>query len=146
METIRKQFNDNKCRTCVYKAEFSGTHHLGCSKSMLNPSVITALVQVNDHGFNNGWASWPFNFDPIWIDSCDSHLQEKIKPFQTKEEYMVEIQKLVMYLINKMEFLKNKDQKHAIILGTNLSDILSVIKPEYSLENLQIAYELLLKI
>jgi hypothetical protein len=146
METIRHKFNDQKCRTCVYRQTLSGTHHLGCSKSMLNPGVITALVQINDHSFNNGWASWPFDFDPIWIDSCDSHLQKEIIPFETREEYMKELQKLIQYLMNKMEFLKNKDPNHAILLGNNISDIITKLQHEDSKENLQIAYEALLKI
>lgn len=146
MEAIRKQFNDKKCQMCVHKIHLSGTHHLGCSKSLLNQGVVTALVQVNDHAFNNGWASWPFNFDSIWIDSCDSHLPEKIIPFESREEYMIEIQKLIMYLMNKMEFLKNKDINNSILLGTKLSEIISEIKPEDSFGNLEQAYQLLLKI
>jgi hypothetical protein len=25
------------------------------------------LLEINEHGFKNGWATWPVNFDPIWI-------------------------------------------------------------------------------
>jgi len=27
-------------------------------------------VDVNEHGRKNGWADWPIQFDPIWIDKC----------------------------------------------------------------------------
>lgn len=29
-------------------------------------------VKINKHGFDNGWANFPFNFNPIWIEKCDS--------------------------------------------------------------------------
>jgi hypothetical protein len=28
-------------------------------------------VKINEHGFNNGWANFPVNFDTIWIEACD---------------------------------------------------------------------------
>ena len=28
-------------------------------------------VVVDLHGYKHGWASFPFNFDPVWIDECE---------------------------------------------------------------------------
>jgi hypothetical protein len=28
-------------------------------------------VTGNAHGIKNGWFCWPFNFDPIWLESCN---------------------------------------------------------------------------
>jgi hypothetical protein len=27
-------------------------------------------IIINPHGLRMGWASWPINFDPIWIEHC----------------------------------------------------------------------------
>lgn len=27
-------------------------------------------MNVNPHGIKNGWALWPFNFAPVWINEC----------------------------------------------------------------------------
>ena len=35
-------------------------------------------VKLNPHGVKNGWASWPFDFDPVWVEEC--------KLFLSKEE------------------------------------------------------------
>jgi hypothetical protein len=28
-------------------------------------------VYGNPHGIKNGWFAWPFNFDPVWLESCN---------------------------------------------------------------------------
>ena len=28
-------------------------------------------VKGNDHGISHGWFNWPYNFDPLWLESCD---------------------------------------------------------------------------
>ena len=38
--------------------------------SLINEATKEELVQLNDHGVKNGWASWPIDFDPIWIEKC----------------------------------------------------------------------------
>lgn len=53
------------CRECIWRIEQPHTHHLACRN-------IQADVHVNKHGYENGWATWPWNFDPIWITSCDA--------------------------------------------------------------------------
>lgn len=32
--------------------------------------VNTPIVKLNEHGVKNGWAAWPLNFDPIWVEDC----------------------------------------------------------------------------
>ena len=34
------------------------------------------LVSLNEHGVKNGWAAWPLNFDPVWVEDC-ALFQEK---------------------------------------------------------------------
>jgi len=28
-------------------------------------------VTANSHGIKNGWFVWPWNFDPVWLLTCD---------------------------------------------------------------------------
>lgn len=53
------------CYNCVHRLPGFGSHHSMCNN-------WKASVTVNRHGYEHGWATWPFDFDPIWIDSCDS--------------------------------------------------------------------------
>ncbi len=40
-----------------------------------------SAIKLNPHGVKNGWANWPIDFDPIWVDECLFHesLQSKEK-------------------------------------------------------------------
>jgi hypothetical protein len=44
---------------------------------LTNKTTGEPLVKLNDHGIKNGWASWPMDFDPIWVEGCI---------FETKKE------------------------------------------------------------
>jgi hypothetical protein len=28
-------------------------------------------IKGNEHGVRSGWFNWPFNFDPVWLESCN---------------------------------------------------------------------------
>ena len=30
-------------------------------------------IKLNPHGVESGWASWPYNFDPVWVDECHGY-------------------------------------------------------------------------
>lgn len=45
-------------------------HHIGCGN-------VFANVVISKHGFENGWAQYPINFDPIWINSCDGYSEKE---------------------------------------------------------------------
>jgi hypothetical protein len=87
-QRINKSLPLNDCSNCKYAMKKSHTHHIGCSyfgsdlvkqlKLLHNPPVLKVtpkdeeeltieLVTLNPHGVNNGWAMWPFEFDPCWI-------------------------------------------------------------------------------
>ena len=44
---------------------------------LTNKETGEPLVKLNDHGIRNGWASWPIDFDPVWVEGC---------VFETKKE------------------------------------------------------------
>lgn len=32
--------------------------------------VCLTAVRLNEHGVKNGWALWPVDFDPVWVEEC----------------------------------------------------------------------------
>ena len=28
-------------------------------------------IRGNFHGIRHGWFNWPYNFDPVWLDTCN---------------------------------------------------------------------------
>lgn len=57
-----------------YKCEFRGTIPGDAHSQCMNTK---AKVEGDDYGRRSGWFSWPFNFDPVWLVSCDGF--KKIK-------------------------------------------------------------------
>lgn len=62
--------NEKTCWNCQHKRSVPGDCHISCAK-------FDAKVEGSPHGIKNGWFYWPFNFDPIWLKSCDS-FEEKV--------------------------------------------------------------------
>lgn len=78
-----------ECRKCKHSRRIPGDAHLKCEHPFIDEdggslfSVISSLmgknsnamdklnISLNSTGVDNGWAHWPVNFDPIWIDNCD---------------------------------------------------------------------------
>jgi hypothetical protein len=80
------------CYKCKHRRRIPGDAHSSCAHPAIagllsSPlgSVLSIMggqdfssriyepsITVNSHGVRNGWCSWPFNFDPIWVESCDS--------------------------------------------------------------------------
>lgn len=84
----------NACYSCVHRREIPGDAHSRCGhpavpqadplveimalmggRLLAGPMPVTGgpKVKGNPHGIRNGWFNWPLNFDPVWLDSCDSH-------------------------------------------------------------------------
>ena len=58
------------CRECEYRENIPGDCHSACANKQ-------AHVEGNQHGINNGWFYWPFNFDPTWLISCDGFKEKE---------------------------------------------------------------------
>jgi hypothetical protein len=83
------------CYNCTYKGSVPGSTHSSCSiishsvseelkstAKMLEASLALGahalvdentqepLVKLDPHGVKKGWANWPLDFDPIWVQSC----------------------------------------------------------------------------
>jgi hypothetical protein len=53
------------CYKCVHRRKLPGDAHSRCNNHK-------AKVSGNTHGIRHGWFMWPLNFDPIWLETCDS--------------------------------------------------------------------------
>lgn len=81
------------CYKCVHRRTIPGNAHSRCAPfadamvkaepafelmSYLSrgaaPIGLTAngedITRFNEAGIQGGWASWPFNFDPVWLERC----------------------------------------------------------------------------
>lgn len=81
------------CYDCKYRRNLAGNAHSKCahpesvsedalgelmailaSVQRVSPVTTTGAKILNikgsSHGIRNGWFNWPFNFDPIWLESC----------------------------------------------------------------------------
>ena len=56
----------NKCYNCEYRQELPWSCHSRCSK---DPSP---KVESDPHGIKEGWFNFPNNFDPVWLQKCNS--------------------------------------------------------------------------
>ena len=104
--------NGKNCYNCVFRGNVSGSAHSSCnviknivedqaeakmvelliaSKSLMlgfkdrTTQETTHIVELNPHGVKNGWASWPLDFDPIWVEKCQC--------FRDKAEIKAEVEK-----------------------------------------------------
>ena len=60
---IKKPKKPN-CYKCVHRRTIPGDCHSKCNN-------IKAKVGGEAHGIMSGWFNWPYNFDPVWLTSCD---------------------------------------------------------------------------
>ena len=64
----------NQCYECKHREELPGNCHSQCNKGLaaLMKADVMPKVKADSHGIENGWFYFPFNFDPVWLNSCDS--------------------------------------------------------------------------
>jgi hypothetical protein len=82
------------CYNCKFRGEVPGSAHSCCTVlrkpgdennphtmmtelglttgqiTLVNEATQEPLVKLNPQGVKNGWASWPLDFDPTWVDGC----------------------------------------------------------------------------
>lgn len=78
-----------ECNKCKFVGTVVGSAHKSCTvlqDSGLDIMVASGMaqiqitekdgsnsrpaVEVSDWGKSHGWADWPIQFDPIWIEKC----------------------------------------------------------------------------
>ena len=56
-----------ECYKCKYRGELDYSAHSCCN----HPEKQQIKVEGAEHGKKMGWFAWPYNFDPVWLDSCN---------------------------------------------------------------------------
>ena len=56
--------NKPNCHDCAHRREIPGNAHSRCNNH-------AAKVSGDPYGIRSGWFTWPLNFDPTWLTSCD---------------------------------------------------------------------------
>ena len=79
------------CYTCKFRRDIPGDAHSQCtiipsdyvpfiSKIAFTKNGVstdTINVRLDPYGVENGWAMWPINFDPIWVEHCNLHREKE---------------------------------------------------------------------
>ena len=60
----KKKPDKPDCYKCAHRGTIPGDCHSKCDNKEAN-------VIGDPYGIRSGWFSWPFNFDPVWLVSCD---------------------------------------------------------------------------
>lgn len=76
----------NKCYECIHRGTIPGDAHSRCRHPQVEKMLLDSFTIVenplgvtgNAHGIKSGWFFWPFNFDPVWLLSCNG-FEEKEK-------------------------------------------------------------------
>jgi len=66
------------CNTCTHRTEIDHSHRISCSYFWKNKNMISESPlhkdNVPEYAKENGWFDFPYDFDPIWVDSdCSGH-------------------------------------------------------------------------
>ena len=110
------------CQKCIFKENVPGSsHHIKCKRSGCMP------FNVNDHGVKNGWFIFPFNFDPIWAESCSGYIPNNWEELTALEKSVL-LAHLIMInrgqIVNhKDNFYKNKELQTSMIDSNGIDKI-----------------------
>lgn len=60
------------CYECKYRDELPGSAHSKCTKQdpVRSETIRNKPVELEKYGVMMGWCDWPYNFDPVWVNSC----------------------------------------------------------------------------
>lgn len=80
------------CYKCKYRRPLPGDCHSKCVHPILGkvhddpmaqlismsgglPPIFPEILGItaHEHGIRSGWFTWPLNFDPAWMITCDGY-------------------------------------------------------------------------
>lgn len=88
--------NKPNCYECKWRGDLLGDCHSKCEHPVATgpqglaacfvPELAKAILGVvgSSHGRRRGWFSWPLNFDPVWLESCNG-FEKKEAPMRQNE-------------------------------------------------------------
>jgi hypothetical protein len=56
----------NACYKCKHRGTVPGDRHSCCN----HPGRRDLAVKGSAYGVKSGWFTWPWNFDPVWLEVC----------------------------------------------------------------------------
>ena len=59
------------CYKCKHRGTIPGDCHSKCNHPKISDGTDDLNVTGNEQSIRGGWFSWPMNFDPIWLETCD---------------------------------------------------------------------------
>jgi hypothetical protein len=79
----------HNCYNCMFRGTVPGSAHSSCNalkhigdkSTIAETAIVLGIASVKDEHGNNavqmdpigirgGWAHWPLDFDPTWVNSC----------------------------------------------------------------------------
>lgn len=85
----------SNCHNCVFKRNIPGDCHIACAHPVIVPNATKIVLIIvngqghalepllgftfNHHGVQQGWANFPVNYDPVWMEG-------ECKLFMDKDE------------------------------------------------------------
>lgn len=75
------------CYNCAYKRSVPGSAHISCSYKWMDSD--NKQPKADQHGIDNGWYIFPFNYDPVWQqEECPSFSTQVDPKMVTKDDPM----------------------------------------------------------
>lgn len=65
-----KKIDKPDCYKCLHRRNLPGDCHISCDNK-------AATVFGNESGVKRGWFAWPWNYDPVWLVSCNGFQEKK---------------------------------------------------------------------
>ena len=62
----------NACYDCAHRAGVFDSAHSECR----HPQRVDLTIEAERRGQENGWFTWPWDFDPVWLRECDGFTLE----------------------------------------------------------------------
>lgn len=130
MGKSRIQKNDmNKCLQCVYRGKVPYSRHSSCHhpyvdeiignhdylldllSSIVNDCRIPNFsgsfqVKIKDSAVAEGWGTWPFNFDPVWLIKCTGF--KALPQYKDKNVFVYEHTKTVNHGNGNVELISER--------------------------------------
>lgn len=76
------------CLNCKHKGKIKNSHHIKCCHPLIEKegfkgAALNLSVTVSYLGIVEGYCLWPYNYDPIWIVSCEG-FEEVVNEIKTE--------------------------------------------------------------
>lgn len=70
------------CYECKHRGRVAGSAHSECRHPDANLGLSSDVslhdmgIRAKKHGIDKGWFYWPYNFDPVWLMSCNGFTEK----------------------------------------------------------------------